>query len=176
MVGFIIIMTTAQLADAQARLNVSLREIITFFEEAGITDNSVSLLSSFIDKHLTTDFLSLAEGYGKCMAFIDHDGLVAKLLQSFKLLIEGYVIERKIANKRLKLLKEDKKSDPEVILRLENLLIDLDQKKAVATVSAMRLRAMSTISITFFENPKFDAVAHNKANIEHIKKLMKPKK
>jgi len=169
-------MTTAQLVDTQARLNVSLREMITFFEESGVQEHSTSLLNGFIDKHLTTDFLSLAEGYGKCMAFIDHDELVLKLLKSSQLLIEGYVIERKIANKRLKLLKEDKKSDPEVILRLENLLIDLDQKKAVATTSAMRLRAMSTISISNFLNPKFDSVAHHKANIEHLRKLMKPKK
>lgn len=169
-------MTTAQLVDCQARLNVSLRDIITFFEEAGIKENSIILLNSFIDKHLTTDFLSLAEGYGKCMAFIDHDELVVKLLKSSQLLIEGYVIERKIANKRLKLLKEDKKSDPEVIARLENLLIDLDQKKAVANVSAMRLRAMTTISISNFHNPKFDYVAHHKASVEHHRKLLKPTK
>ena len=165
-------MTTAQLVDAQARLNVSLRDTITFFEEAGIQENSVTLLNSFIDKHLTTDFLSLAEGYGKCMAFIDHDELVSKLFKSFQILIEGYVIERKIANKRLKLLKEDKKSDPDVILRLENLLIDLDQKKALATVSANRLRAMTSIPISNFLNPKFDYVAHYKASIEHRKKLL----
>jgi hypothetical protein len=166
-------MTTAQLVDAQARLNISLKDTVAFFEESGVEEHSIVLLNSFIDKHLTTDFLSLAEGFGKCMAFLNHDELVSKVLKSFLILIDGYVIERKIASKRLKLLKEDKKTDPEVLIRIENLLLDLDQKKAFASVSAMRLRAMASISIDAFRNEKFDYKAQHKINIESHRKTKK---
>jgi hypothetical protein len=128
-------MTTAQSVDAQARLNVNLREIVTFFEESGVQEQSIQLLNSFIDKHLSTDFLELAEGFGKCMAFIDHDELVNKLLKTFSSLVDGYVVERKIVSKRIRLLKEDKKTDPDVLTRQENLLLDVDNKKAIAMVS-----------------------------------------
>ena len=149
-------MSGAQLAEAQARLNVALRDIVAFFEDGGVKEHSVELLNSFIDKHLTVDFLSLAESFGKCMAFIDHDDLTSRLFKCFSLLMEGYIIERKVTNKRLKMLKEDKKSDPDVILRLENLIIDIDQRKAIATVSLARFRAMQTMSINNFKDSNFD--------------------
>lgn len=155
-------MTSAQSADAQARLNVHLREIVTFFETSGIQQHSIDLLNSFIDKHLTMDFLNLAEGYGGCMAFIDHDELVAKLFKTYTQLIDGYIIERKILNKRIRLLKEDKKTDPEVLARQENLLIDVDNKKAVAMMSMARLRAMNSISFAKFKDPKFNAFGEYK--------------
>lgn len=166
-------MTAAQSAEAQARLNVNLREIVTFFEENGVQEHSTQLLNSFIDKHLTNDFLTLAEGYGKCMAFIDHDELVNKLLKTFVSLIDGYVIERKMINKRIRLLKEDKKADPEVLARQENLLMEVDNKKALAMVSMTRLRAMSTISIQKFKDPKFDGLTFYRNAIEHQKQLLK---
>ncbi len=166
-------MTAAQSAEAQARLNVNLREIVTFFEENGVQERTVKLLNQYIDKHLTTDFLTLAEGYGKCMAFIDHDELVNKLLKTFIGLIDGYVIERKLINKRIRLLKEDKKADPEVLSRQENLLMEVDNKKALAMVSMTRLRAMSTISIQKFRDPKFDGLTFYRKAIEHQKQLLK---
>lgn len=163
----------AQLAEAQARLNVNLRDIVTFFEEASIQEHSIDLLNSFIDKHLTMDFLSLAEGFGKCMAFINHDDLSAKLLKSYMTLIDGYIIERKIVNKKIRILKEDKKADPEVVLRLENLLIDVDNKKALAMSSCMRIRAMNTIPFASFTDEQFDYVAQHKQNLEHNRSLIK---
>ena len=167
-------MSGALLAEAQARLNVSLKEIVAFFEDQGIKEHSVDLLNNFIDKHLTVDFLSLSENFGKCMAFNDHDELNSKLFKSFTLLIEGYVIERKVTNKRLKMLKEDKKSDPDVILRLENLLIDIDQRKAIATASLARLRAMQTISINKFKDPNFDyKKAYKESVLAHRQQKLK---
>ena len=158
-------MSGAQLAEAQARLNVSLKDVVQFFEDEGVKEHSIVLLNTFIDKHLTVDFLNLAENFGKCMAFIDHDELTSLLFKSFSILMDGYIIERKVTNKRLKLLKEDKKSDPDVILRLENLIIDIDQRKAVVTVSLARLRAMQTMSISKFKDPKFDYKNAYKENV-----------
>ena len=143
-------MSGAQLAEAQARLNVALKDIVQFFEDEGVKEHSVVLLNSFIDKHLTVDFLALAENFGKCMAFINHDELTSRLFKSFSILMEGYIIERKVTNKRLKMLKEDKKSDPDVILRLENLIIDIDQRKAVVTVSVIIIIDVEFVATVHF--------------------------
>lgn len=156
----------AQSAEAQARLNVNLREIVSFFVDAGINDRSIQLLNSFIDKHLTTDFLSLAEGFGRCMAFVDHDELISKIFRTYQCLIDGYIIERRIINKRIRLLKEDKKTDPEILARQENLLVDVDNKKAVAIVSMARLRAMNFIPFASFKEPKFNPHIAYKAALE----------
>lgn len=166
-------MTAAQSAEAQARLNVSLQEVVTFFEEAGVKETSITLMNSFIEKHLTADFLVLAEGYGDCMAFIKHDELVSLLLKCHLQLIDGFVIERKVINKKLRLLKEDKKADPEVVARLENLLVELDNKKAVAMVASMKLRAMDAIPLEKFMDPKFDAVKYSREQAQHVKELLK---
>ena len=165
-------MTAAQSAEAQARLAVNLREIVTFFSDSGIQEHSITLLNSFIDKHLTMDFLSLSEGYGKCMAFINHDELVSKLYKTYQSLIDGYVIDRKLINKRIRLLKEDKKTDPEVLVRQENLLADVDSKKANAMMNMVRLRAMNSIPFQEFRDEKFDGYAKYKAKIAHEKALL----
>lgn len=155
-------MSAAQSAESQARLNVCLKDIVAFYEQAGVAQQSLTLMESFIDKHLTVDFLTLAEGFGKCMAFIDHDELISQLLKSYLQLIEGYIIERKMVNKKLKLLKEDKKSDPDVIARLENLIIDIDNRKAIAMTTANRLKVMNLVPAAMFRDPKFDAFSHYK--------------
>lgn len=169
-------MSGAQAAEAQARLNVCLREIVTFFEEAGAQEHSINMLNAFIDKHLTTDFLSLAEGFGSCMAFIDHNELISKLYRTVCTLIDGFIIERKIILKKIRLLKEDKKADPEVLARQENLLADVDAKKANAMVLMARLRAMNAIPLEMFEDDSFNAFAHYKKMIDHQRSLLKSTK
>lgn len=166
-------MTAAQSADALARLNVTLRDIVTFFEESNIESESVGQLNGYIDSHQVIEFLSLAESYGLCMAFIDHDQLLERLTKSYGALLDGYVIEKKIINKKLKFLKEDKKSDPEVIARLENALVDVEHRKATVNVSAMRLRAMMSIPRDNFMDASFDAIKYTKENKARIRQLLK---
>jgi hypothetical protein len=158
-------MSAAQSAEAQARLNVTLKDIVGFYVQAGIDEKSVALMESFIEKHLTVDFLSLAEGFGKCMAFINHDELISLLLKAFLGLIDGYVIERKMVNKRLKLLKEDKKADQEVVARLERLIGDIDDRKALAMTTANRLKAMNMVPLALFNDPKFDAYSYYRTTL-----------
>ena len=141
-------------AEAQARLNICLRDIITFFEQGGIDGNSIAMLESFIDRHLPMDFLSLAEGFGKCMAFINHDELIALLVKAFNTLIDGYVIEKKAVSKKHKILIEDKKSDPAVIARLEALMADLDSRKQTAEMTNQRLKIMNMVPAAMFRDPK----------------------
>ena len=44
-------MSAAQSAEAQARLQLSLRDIIEFFEKAGVEQHSVENLTEFISKN-----------------------------------------------------------------------------------------------------------------------------
>jgi hypothetical protein len=143
-------------AEAQARLNISLRDIINFFDQAKIDAKSVAMLESFIDRHLPFDFLTLAEGFGKCMAFINHDELVTLLIKGYTTLIDGFVIERKGIAKKHKLLLEDKKADPAVVARLENLMADLDSRKQTADLSNQRLKVMNMIPAAMFRDPNFE--------------------
>eukprot|EP00981_Chlorochromonas_danica_P002479 scaffold474_cov169-Ochromonas_danica.AAC.14 len=67
----------------------------------------------------------------------------------------------------IRLMKEDKKTDPEVLARQENLLIEVDNKKAVAIVSMARLRAMNFVPLAGFkEGEKFNAMAAYKTVLE----------
>jgi hypothetical protein len=162
-------------AEAQARLNISLKDIVSFFVEAEIEDHSIELLNNFIEKHQTAEFLDLAEGFGRCMAFLDHDELISRLYKSYSGLLEGYSIERKLLNKKIKFMKEDKKTDPEVLSRQESLLLDIDSKKAVITTSCARIKAMMSIPIATFRNEKFDFINHVKL-LEKERKQNKEKK
>ena len=155
-------MSSAQSAEAQSRLNVMLKDIVNFFEQAKVDERSISVMENFIEKHLTVDLLTLAEGFGKCMAFIDHDELISLLLKAYTQLLDGYVIERKIVYKRWKPLTEDKKADPVLLNRLENLIADIDARKSIAMDTLYRLKVMNAVPLACFHNPKFDATAHYK--------------
>lgn len=149
-------MSSAHAAEAQARLNITLRDILTFFQENGIQEHSAVLLETFIEKKQALDFLNLADGYGKCMAFINHDALIELILASYTALIDGYIIERKITSKRIKNLKEDKKADPDVLARQENLLVDIETRKSSASAALVRFRIMSKVPLTNFRDPSFN--------------------
>jgi hypothetical protein len=153
-------------AENQARLNICLRDIITFFEEAGVQPASIEILNSFLERHLTTDFLALAEGFGKCMAFINHNELIKRILEAYNTLLNGYNIERKGISKRIRLLKEDKRADPEILAKQEHLLSEVDQKKAQAITVAARLRAMNYLPVEMFKDDKFDPIHYYDKNIE----------
>ena len=154
-------MSAGQLAENHARLHVELQDVIAFFEqEVGengrVQQHSIDLLNSFIEKQLYTNFLQLVEGYGKAMAFIDHEELVLKLNKSYTLLLDGYIIEKKMARKKLNLIKEDKKADPEVLAKNEKTVADIEQKIAVAKVEFSRLKAMARVPGETFKDPNFD--------------------
>ena len=51
-------MSAAQSAEAQARLQLSLRDIIEFFEKAGVEQHSVENLTEFLSIIPGSDFLS----------------------------------------------------------------------------------------------------------------------
>ena len=159
-------------SEAQARVNVSLRDIVSFMEAAGVRQHSIALLNEFINKHQVQEFLTLAANFGKCNAFVDHDQLHNMLYTSWSLLFDGYTIEKKTTLKKIKILKEDKKSDPDVLARQENTLNDIEQKKANVLVNVIKFKAMITIPIADFkDDPNFDFKSRHAANVERRKLL-----
>lgn len=152
---------SAAIQEAQARLNSSLNDIVIFFAQgANVPSTSIDILNDYIEKHLSFEFLLLAESYGRSMAFINHDELVNMLWISWSLLLDGYALERKITIKRIRMLKEDKKTDPNLLARQEQLLIDVENKKAKTLVECMRLKAMKLFPIkSFAKGNNFDYVA-----------------
>ena len=162
-------------ADAQARLQVSLRELIEFFEKYGIESRSVEKLNDFITKNQSMEFLDLCESFGECMAFIDHDELCTRLSTSYNFLSDGYNIEKKTLNKRLKALKEDKKTEPETLAKIENAINDVEMKKASVLVNCLRVKAMVMIpSENFKKDEKYDSLKLYKQLQESKRKEKKP--
>ena len=151
--------------EANARLNVSLRDLLPFFEGAGVQKHSLDMLTDMITKNKQTDFLNLAENYGACMAFINQDELVTKLALSWGLYCDSLKAEGKAQLKKIKAMKEDKKADPDILTRLENSLADISIKRANAMGNYMRFKAMATISIEVF---KKDLTLDTKTAVERF--------
>jgi hypothetical protein len=144
-------------ADLQARLNVILRDIIVLFENEKTQQHSVDLLNKFIDEKKIIDFLKLAESFGRCMSFLNHDELMDKIYHSWSSLSDGYNLERKNIIKKIKTLKEDKKTDPDYLQKQENLLLDIDARKCIVMEECMRTRIMVTLPIdSFIKDENFD--------------------
>ena len=140
------------IAEAQARLTASLRDIVTFFnDEVNLPESSMNILKEYIDRHLSVEFLSLSESYGHSMAFLDHNELINRLFTSWSLLLDGYVLERKLTMKRIRMLKEDKKADPNTLAKQETILHDIEEKKTKVLLNTMRLRAMKIFPIEAFK-------------------------
>lgn len=154
------------MGDVAARANVALRDIVDFFVAAGIQQRSVDMLNGLIDSKKSVDFLSLTENYGKSMAFINHDDLCAKLSTAWGLVLDQLTAERKAMLKKIKLLREDKKTDPDYLVRQENLLSDLESRKCTAVMESARFRPMQTVSLEQFKNPNFDPWPQYQAALE----------
>ena len=149
-------MAASQSAEATARLHTYLRDMVDFFAFAGVMRHSIDKLESHLEAHEYFEFLSLAQGFGKCMAFIDHDALTAKLSNAWNCLEEGMVIERKILSRKLRNLELDKNADPEAIEKLQKSKTELEQRKARALIYALKFRMMAAIPLKNFKDPKFD--------------------
>jgi hypothetical protein len=129
-------------------------------------------LGEYITKHQVVEFLVLTENFGKCNAFVDHDQLLAYLLNSWTFLSDGQNTEKKALSRRLKALREDKKTDPDVLARIENMLSELEIKRANVSVNIIRLRAMVEIPVGEFKNnPDFDYVTRYREICDRKKAL-----
>lgn len=149
----------AAVIEAQARLNVTLRDLIIFFQQStfNIQPRSINILESYIEKHLTIEFLLLCESFGRSMAFLNHDELINLLFNSWTIYLEGFKIERDYITHKIKRLKENKKVDPAVIQKQELLLQELKERRIPVIENFTRLQTMKLIPIEKFkENSVFD--------------------
>ena len=151
------------LGELQARLNVQMTDLRGIFEAGGVQEHSLALLDSLAKDKKTSDYLTLIEGFDQSMAFVDHDDVVGKLATSWSLVVDVLNAERKNIKKKIAALKEDKKSDPDVLARQENLLGDLYVKRANALINLNRLKITQKIPIAEFKaNPVMDSLARYK--------------
>lgn len=146
--------------EAQAKLNVLLRELMETFEgsrqEEGDEENEWALMRSYFDKNQYNELVELCEAYGHCKPFIDHDVLAAKLKNCFYAMSDCLQIERKNLNKRLNILKADQKADKEVVNKVQNQLDDVDERIIKNYANCIRVKHGETIPIKIFiENEKF---------------------
>jgi hypothetical protein len=81
------------------------------------------------------------------------------LLKAWTINADVVNAERKAIKKKLQSLLEDKKADPDNVAKTEELLAQVNQKRAMATASVIRFKAMTAIGLEEFKkNPQLDAV------------------
>ena len=138
------------LAEIQGRLNSEINQLQTFFDEYMNKDqlksshaniDPIERLINFNSLHQTFEYLNYAETLGRINPYVDNETLLNHLYAGWNLFHDGVVIERKILIKRIKAIKEDKKHDPEVLARQELSLKNLEEKKVVALLTILRIKA-----------------------------------
>ena len=160
-------------ADAQARLHINLQDVVTFYKEGGCGQSSLDKLEAFIEAHDYFAYLDLAEGFGKCMAFIDHDVMATMMQTAWTGLNDLYVIEKKSIDKRIKNMEQDKKADPDILLKYQNMKIDLEQKLARVLVQITKYKYINVYPLKRFNEKSFNpAVELDTANARK-KELLK---
>lgn len=145
--------------EIQARLNLQLTDLRGIFETAGIQQHSLDILDSQAKDKKYSDYLTLVEGFGSSMAYINHDDLVTRLASCWALVVDALNAERKAVKKRIATLKEDKKSDPDVLAKQEGIFNDICTKRAVAVCALTRFKIMNSIPLASFKDPLFDDMA-----------------
>ena len=113
--------TAANLSELKTRLNIHLKDIISFFVEGKVQQSSVDLMNKFIEEELLNDFMELTEGYGRSMAFLNQAEHVENLKKAYGLMVDCWVMEKVIVGKRLIKLKEDNGGDLQQLLYYMNI-------------------------------------------------------
>mmetsp|Transcript_13624 Transcript_13624/g.20425 ORF Transcript_13624/g.20425 Transcript_13624/m.20425 type:complete len:168 (+) Transcript_13624:98-601(+) len=164
-------MTAAQAQEARDRLHVHMADMVSFFEEGGCEKKSLSLLSSALESHSHFDFLELAEGYSKCMAFVDHDALAQKLATLWAGVEQFLLLDKKAINRKLRVLEEDKKSDPEVIAKLHAKKDAIDQELARVLIQIIKYNLINSVPVKQFYDKNYNAIAEYDKKKEREKEL-----
>ena len=147
-------------ADINARLNVVCREFIEIYQQQKVPEKTINHLEELIDKREQLEFMELALGFRKTMAFLDHDDYTNKLTTGWHLLDEGMALEQKAIRKKVQAVQGDSKADPEQLAAVLAARDAVDEKKAKTKIIELRLKAEQKCPIhMFLEDPNFDAVA-----------------
>ena len=147
-------------SDINARLNVVCKELIEVYVEQKVPEETIAHLEELIDKREQYEFMELALGFRKTMAFLDHDEYTDKLTRGWHLLDEGMALESKAIRKKVQAVQGDSKADPEQVANVLAARDAVDEKKAKTKINELRLKAEQMCPINMFlDDPDFDAVA-----------------
>jgi hypothetical protein len=158
-------MTAAQAQEARDRLNVHFQDVCAFYEDNGCEAKSLGKLRAVQEAFARAEpnshfgFLELVEGYSRCMAFMDHDALAVKIAQGWTGVEQFLLIDKKALNRKLKILEEDKKSDPEVIAKLHAKKDAIDLDLARVLVQVIKCNLINSIPIEKFYDKSYNAMA-----------------
>jgi len=145
-------MSVAQGADIQSRLTIVCQDIVTFFEESGVDQHSVALLSSKVESQHNVEVMNIAAAYGKSMAFIDHDVLHKNMAIAWSLIDDKARNDRNIVVKKINALAGDKSDEaPGKIIILKQQFEDIDKRRAVSLVECLKYKYMVTVPMEKFK-------------------------
>lgn len=148
-------------ADINARLNVICREFIEIYKEQKVPEETIDHLEELIEKREQHEFMELALGFRKTMAFLDQDDYTNKLTTGWHLLDEGMALEQKAIRKKVQAVQGDSKADPEQLATILAARDAVDEKKAKTKIIELRLKAEQKCPIKMFlDDPDFDALAY----------------
>lgn len=149
-------MSSAQLAEAQARLNVTLRDIISFYAAGDCPNVTIDKMNALCEEKDAVRVLELAEGLTTCMAFIDHDAVVTKIATAWGQVYDCIVIERKMVTKKLRMLEGDKNADADVLFKLNTNKGNIDRRKAKATIECSKYKFILQYPLSaYLRDPNF---------------------
>lgn len=153
-------------SDNLARLNVCCREIVEILRP-NLRENEIERLNTLLETRDQAEFLDLALGFRKSLAFLDHEAYLEKLILGWNLLEMSFSIEVKTLTKKIKALQADTKTDQDVLTKLIDSRTATEQKKSQIKVVALQLQTESRIPFNMFiEDPSFDALAFHKKNVK----------
>lgn len=149
------------MSDILARLNVCCRDLIAIFEANFVPSAVIDRLNSLIDTREHFEFLEIALGFRKTMAFLDHELVLEKLVMGFNLMDDSLVNEKKNLMKKIKAL--DEKKDAELIEKLTATKNIVEEKRAKSMILYGQLRMESRVPLHHFaEDKNFDAFTYAK--------------
>jgi len=147
------------MADATARLGVMLADMLELLQKGLIEEHSVTTLNEMKEKKQFGDYLALAEKFGECMAFLPHDEYTELLSKGWTTYLDVLNHDRKNLKKKLTALREDKKTEPDILAKYEGNMEDLCVRRATAVACSVRFKAMTMIPFESFQkDPALDAV------------------
>jgi hypothetical protein len=148
------------MGEAAARLQVHMADMLEILQKGLIEQHSVTTLNEMKEKKQYGDYLALVERFSECMPFLPHDDLCEVLSKSWNVYLDVLNNDRKNMRKKVSAMRDDKKTDPEVLAKNEGLMDELNVRRANAVTSTIRFKAMNSISINqFIENKDLDAAA-----------------
>ena len=143
-----------------AKLGVCCNELIDMFERNGVSEGQLDKLRGMVERKEQAVFMEVATSFQTTMPFIDHDELGIKLSKGWNALNDYMKVEIKKLKKRVEIMREDKKHDPNVLDKLERNLHDAELRKGKVSVISGQLQLECSIGMAKFKDEAFDGYKH----------------